>query len=325
MANSKEIYDLMLDKVSLSDAKVEDLLIGLTWTYCRSTNSGLCMTADSRSRSFEWPGKIKGEQVSQIAHWIREWDPMKSTIAQAAINSILNHIVPEEAFVLNPSSDNVNLAVFDYFLPLIKNSKSVVIGRYPGIERIQPQCASMQIVELSPGAQDFPTSACEYLLPEAEWVFLTGTSIPNKTFPRLTELSQNAHVVLMGPSVPWLPELVEFDIDFLVGVTVQDDIMLRQVISEGGGTNIFSEAVRYAVLDLGQEKMQKTRKKIQHIVNRRESLKDEMSIWYNDASKGTYPKVHELMALDEEISSLDSQFKQMWDLRQGLTKSMKYS
>lgn len=54
----------------------------------------------------------------------------------------------------------------------------------------------------------------------------------------------------MGPTVPWLRELVEFDIDYLAGVITQNQDQLRQTITEGGGIRIFEECVYYAVVDL---------------------------------------------------------------------------
>lgn len=331
MARPGEIYDLMLDIVALDDAMIEELIIGLTWTYCRSTAVGLCMTADSRSRSFEWPGTIKGQSVRHLASWIRDWDPMKSTIALAAINSTINPLKNLNNFksgnisLINglrstPQSLTPNLSIFDYFLPIIRHKKCAVIGHYPGIEKIQQKCSSMDVIELMPFKTDLPSPASEYILPEAEWVFLSGTSIANKTFPRLMELSKNANVVLMGPSVPWIQELSELGVDFLAGVIVCDEKKLKQTVSEGGGVNIFSQAVQYQIVDLGQDKMRITRDRIKKIANKREVLKDEMGSWYQVAGNAQFPKSLELIALDKELSSLDTQYKQMWDLRQNFGK-----
>jgi len=317
MGKPWEIYDLMMDIVASEDAMIEELIVGLTWTYCRSSAVGLCMTADSRSRTFEWPGKIKGQSALKLADWIRDWDPMKSNIGMAVINSMINQPSLKNSVKPIPIANVLlpNLSVFEYFLPVIKNKRCVVIGHYPGIETIQQHC-TMEIIELNPRLGDLPATACEYVLPEAEWVFLSGTSIANKTFPRLMELSQNANVVLMGPTVPWITELSEFGVDFLCGVEVKNYQQLKQTIAEGGGVNIFSDSVQYGLVDLGKQKMRYTRNKISTIVNQREVLKDEMGAWYQVAGNVSYPKSLELVALDEELSDLDSQYKKMWDLRQ---------
>ncbi|MDX1812846.1 MAG: DUF364 domain-containing protein, partial [Gammaproteobacteria bacterium] len=201
MLKPLEIYDFMQDVVTNNDAVIEDFAIGLTWTYCRSANSGLCMTSEVRDRAFDWPGNIKGQPVSQLANMITDWHGMKSSMALAAINSVVNARMPDNYMMLEPEADSANLAVFHYFLPFIKNKNCVVIGRYPGLDQLQ-QKYGLKIIELNPGANDLPAPAAEYVLPRAEWVFMTGSSIANKTFPRLMELSKNANVVLMGPSVP---------------------------------------------------------------------------------------------------------------------------
>jgi hypothetical protein len=56
----------------------------------------------------------------------------------------------------------------------------------------------------------------------------------------------------MGPTVPWLPELVDMGIDYLAGVAVTDPTALRQTIAEGGGTRIFDQGVRYHILKLSE-------------------------------------------------------------------------
>jgi uncharacterized protein len=112
-----------------------------------------------------------------------------------------------------------NLAIFEYFLPQIKGQRVVVIGRYPGLSQCE-QALDWKVLERQSGPGDLPDVGCEYLLPEADWVFLTATSIANKTFPRLVELSQQAQVVLMGRTVPWLPQLADMGTNYLAGVSI---------------------------------------------------------------------------------------------------------
>ncbi|MGB5593605.1 MAG: DUF364 domain-containing protein, partial [Crocosphaera sp.] len=135
------------------------------------------------------------------------------------------------------------------FLPQLKGKQVSVIGRYPGLIRYE-QDMKINVIELNPAPGDFPAPASEYLLPESDWVFLTATSIPNKTFPRLVELSRDATVVLMGPTLPWLAEFADFGINYLAGVTVTNPTALRETVAEGGGVRIFETGVRYHLLPL---------------------------------------------------------------------------
>ena len=55
---------------------------------------------------------------------------------------------------------------------------------------------------------DYPDSACEYLLPDMDYVFISGSAFVNKTMPRLLTLASNAHTVVLGPSTPASPALL---------------------------------------------------------------------------------------------------------------------
>lgn len=96
-----------------------------------------------------------------------------------------------------------HLRVFAHFRPQLEGQKVVVIGHYPGLELLW-QGFPYQCLERNPQDGDLPDSAAEFLLPQADWVFVSVSSLANKTLPRLLELSRHARVVLMGPSLPWL-------------------------------------------------------------------------------------------------------------------------
>lgn len=88
------------------------------------------------------------------------------------------------------------------------------------------------ILERHPKPGDYPDSACEYLLPECDTVLITGSSMVNKTLPRLLELCKNAYVILTGPTVPLCPALLDFGIDRLAGMVVTDKAGARRHAAE---------------------------------------------------------------------------------------------
>ncbi|PAX45697.1 DUF364 domain-containing protein [Brunnivagina elsteri] len=246
---SQEIYNLLL-KSSQTNVLIQEIIVGLTWTYCQAEGIGLCMSPGQANRTLPWSGTLVNTAIANIAPWLKSWDSYEATVAMAAINAVINPSSPllASAQPIYPKG-SANLAVFEHFLPLIRGKKVVTIGRYPGLSEYEQE-VDMTVLERQPSNQDLPDTACEYLLPEADWVFLTATSIVNKTFPRLVELSQNAQLVLMGPTVPWLSDLADMGIDYLAGVAVANPEALRQTIAEGGGTRIFDRGVRYHILKL---------------------------------------------------------------------------
>lgn len=313
MENPTRIYELLLDYAG-SDTQVSELNIGLVWTVCKAQHIGLAMSPGIPTRTLPWPGTLAGKTLAELAGWISDWEPYKATVAMAAINSSLNRYELPSGITLLPAANRANLAVFDHFLPRLQGKKVVVIGRYPGIEDYAEQF-NLSIIERQPTPGDYPDPACEFLLPSADWVFLTASSITNKTFPRLAELAQHATTVLMGPTVPWLPELHEFAIDYLAGVEIVDPVKLSQTAAEGGGVRIFDAAVRYRIVDLTPgNSMTWLKKQIAQDYTDRQQLTQAMDHWYGAGKKGRFPEFNRLNQVTAKLSRMDSCYKRLWDV-----------
>jgi len=315
MTHPKYVYELLLDHCS-SDAVVDNLMIGLVWTLCQSRNkttTGLAMSPGVATRTLKWSGNLTGKPITDLAAWILEWDPYQSTVAMAAINSCINSRPLPDSLLLEPDDEHANLAVFEYFLPQLLGKNVVVIGHYPGIERYQ-SLMQLSVLEKQPIAADLPDSACEFLLPQADWVFLTASSIANKTFPRLVELAASAKTVLMGPSVPWLPQLHEFGIDYLAGVEVVDAEALYHTAAQGGGVKIFSQGLRYRIAELTPSlSMQWLKQQIAECADERNQLKQAMDDWYAGGNSKRFPQYGLLERVNARLSRLDSSYKPLWD------------
>ena len=245
------VYDLLLDR-ALSAKAVTEVLIGLTWTMCQVENGlGLAMSPGMPTRTLPWSGTLAGTSVAELAAKIGSWNPYEATIAMAAINAVVNFDNPllSSATLITPANMPANLSVFEWFKPMLKDQHTVVVGRYPGLEHYADEI-ELTVLERQPGESDLPDPACEYVLSDADWVFLTASSIVNKTFPRLAALAKNAKLVLMGPTTPWIKELSEFGVDYLAGIRIEQPDQLRQTIAEGGGTRIFECGARYCVVSL---------------------------------------------------------------------------
>lgn len=316
MSNPNEIYDLLLDYAN-SQESIEQLTIGLVWTLCRSGRSaGLAMSPGIATRTLPWAGTLAGQSLGQLAAWIKDWDPYKTTVGMAAVNCALNTLKTPQGVALEPQSGAPNLAVFEYFLPQLRGKKVVVVGHYPGIETLA-EIVDLTVLERQPAAGDYPDPAAEFLLPKADWVFLTGSSLINKTFPRLAELAQDAVTVLMGPSVPWLPEFRHFGIDYLAGVEIADADKLQQTVAEGGGVRIFDSPVRYRIVELQAESnMGWLKEQIAADFAVKQRLTQAMDQWYSSGKRGRFPDYQVLDAVTVRLSRLDSAYKRLWDAQQ---------
>ena len=144
-------------------------------------------------------------------------------------------------------------------------------------------------------------------------MFITASSLTNKTFPRLAELSRHAKAVLMGPTLPWLPEFAGFGIDYLAGVEVRDEGLLRQTLAEGGGVRIFEQAVRYRVAGLGPDRrLAWFKARIAAVFAEKERLNLVMDNWYRTRT-ARFPQLPDLESARRRLSRLDTAYKTLWD------------
>lgn len=132
-----------------------------------------------------------------------------------------------------------------WFVPRIHGQKVAVIG----ITNPFSQKEKLDLTHL-PGKDGALHPAAEVMLDKAEWVFVNGQSVADKTLPRVLELAGDAKVVLYGPQVPWLEEWHSFGINYLIGSQIDRATDLYQTIAEGGDIGALPLAVSYRVCDL---------------------------------------------------------------------------
>jgi uncharacterized protein (DUF4213/DUF364 family) len=316
MTHPSQLYELLIDHAN-SDAKVTEFTLGLVWSACKTQYMGLAMSPSIPTRTLSWPGTLAGKPLRELINWVTEWEPYKATVGMAAINCSLNRYELPAGITLLSAADKGNLAVFEHFLPRLKDKKVIIIGRYPGIE-IYTKEFNLTILERHPQANDFPDPAAEFLIPEADWVFITASSITNKTFPRLAELAKNTTSVLMGPTLPWIPHWHEFGINYLAGVEVVDPDKLYQTASEGGGVRIFENGARYRIVELSPTNcMTWLKTRIAEDYTEKSQLTSAMEHWYSSGKRTRFPEFNQLHDVTTRLSRMDTSFKQLWDIHHG--------
>ena len=79
----------------------------------------------------------------------------------------------------------------------------------------------------------FETDAGQSSVIDPDLVIITGSSLVNKTLPRLLALCEKAFTILTGPSVPLCPALLDYGIDRISGLIVTDREGLRRRVETG--------------------------------------------------------------------------------------------
>ncbi|MGB9859871.1 MAG: Rossmann-like domain-containing protein [Moorellaceae bacterium] len=231
------IYEELIAAVP-SELKVQECLVGLHWILVRSRATGVAMTPLEGHPRVGLAGKIEGMPVRELAEYLKSWNNLEAALGLAAINSVFNAPERVEELCGRPLNNQPQVDAFTYFQEQVRGKKVTVVGHFPNLEPLARNCR-LAVLERRPREGDLPDSACEYILPEQEYVFITATTLINKTLPRLLELSRQARVVLLGPSTPMTPLLFRYGIDTLAGTVIVDPGKVWRVVREGGCQEIF--------------------------------------------------------------------------------------
>jgi uncharacterized protein (DUF4213/DUF364 family) len=233
------IYDHLIDSVP-SQATAADAVFGDYWVAILSSlgGAGLAHILPQKDPQKNLgPVDLIGRPLKDIAQMVKSWDETQTAAGLAAVTASANSALLAQG--LSPQSVLAGQAAFDHYLELSKNKKVAVIGHFPHLETLKTVAKEFYILERNPEPGDLPDTAAEYLLPDMEVVFITGSSLVNKSLPRLLELSQKARVGLVGPSVPLLPSLFNFSIRSLSGTIFNDYPQVAKAVVEGKTTSLF--------------------------------------------------------------------------------------
>lgn len=219
-----EIYDAILSRIQ-TDAAIRSVCVGEHWVMAE-TDQGMVGVAAVQQGRRGLPlcgERFVGIPVREAAELVKSWDFEEAAFGLAAINACLNI---DSAF-----HDTGEADAFLRFKERARGKKVAVVGRFAYLEeRLEPIC-ELSVLERIPSAEDYPDSACEFILPDMDLVFITGCTVSNKTLPRLLQLTKDAFTVLAGPSTPMTEELFRFGADALCGFCVTDEERCRQAVS----------------------------------------------------------------------------------------------
>ncbi len=232
-----EIYDELIAAVP-EDLVATECMIGLYWTLVRSGGVGVSLTMRKEPGRLNLD-KITGVSLRELASNIKSWNNLRAMVGLAAINAAFNTPGQIEKLLGHPLTFQKHANAFSHYIDQVRGKKVAVVGHFPGLEELA-KVSQFSILERNPNPGDFPDPACEYLLGEQDFVFITATSLINKTLPRLLELSRGAVTVLVGPSTPLSPIFFKHGVETLAGLVVVEPSGFWRTVAEGGRMEIFN-------------------------------------------------------------------------------------
>lgn len=218
-----KIYEVLLRGLP-ENAAVTRAAAGKFWTLAETDEggSGLAMTTEGDTVPPMFPGGIEGMPLQAAAQAAKSWNLAEAGFGIAAMNAFYNTPARMVRLGCEEPYDNYSTQGLDM------TGKTVgLVGHLKMPEHVLRSAKRVYILERRPLAGDYPDSACDLLLPRCDVVFITGSSLVNKTLPHLLALCVNAYTVLTGPTVPMCPELLRCGIDRLAGLVITDRSGIR--------------------------------------------------------------------------------------------------
>lgn len=247
------LYDRLLAGLD-QELLVDDYLVGLGWTWVRSGDRvGLSATQNLPGRPRTHQGDITGARLTQIAALVKSWNLVEASLGMAAINCFHNTLEHVERLGgigrAGPidAHPQVQRNAFQAFADRLSGKRVVVVGHFPQVEEQLGTC-DLSILERNPCSGDYPDPASEYLIGEADCLFITGMTLVNKTLPRLLSLAgERCFVCLVGPSVPICEALFDLGVDNLSGFCVTDAARLDDLVRRGTTRGPFDAGVMVSI------------------------------------------------------------------------------
>lgn len=215
-----------------TDAPVGEVLIGAFWTLVgldtEPARWGLASTLRGES-SHEGPpipeaGSLLNYRARELAEWMGAEETLRASVGLAAFNALLE---PDEASF-------VELNASEVIMDQGAGGSVAIIGHFPFVDEVRRAVERCWVLELRPRPGDLPAERADELLPQADVVAITSTSLLNHTYDELMGLCRDdAFVVMLGPSTPLTPALLSGGVDVLSGTIVDDAARVRRSIMEG--------------------------------------------------------------------------------------------
>lgn len=213
-----------------------DIRVGPFWVVVHTTlGAGMASTLSSEahlhgSKPVGAAGELHRRTPLELAGLLRSESPPESAIGLAAANALLAPTVAglheEKAVAILRQRG--------------RGRKVAMVGHFPFAEHLRDDCGQLWIFErgLNRRQDDLGEEAMERLLPQADVVAVTATTLLNRTLPSvLAGIRSDAFVMLLGPSTPLTPALFRFGFDVLCGTVVDDPETVLRAVEQGAVTS----------------------------------------------------------------------------------------
>ncbi len=221
------VLDDLLSSLT-EDSPVRSVLVGAHWTVVCSRHCGMAATLASSHPhghvQVRDVGRLHQKSARQLAELARSSELMEASIGIAAVNSIL---APLETPVREVNAGEV-------IVSRGRGRNVALIGHFHFIPELRKAAHQLWVIEQQPQEDEYPADAAVDLLPKADVIAITGSTLANHTLEGLLAVcNPRATVIVLGPSTPLSPVLFEHGVDIISGTRVVDEAAVLRTVGQG--------------------------------------------------------------------------------------------
>ncbi len=222
------IIDALISLLSF-EASVRDIRQGPFQTAVLTSNCGLASTPHNPGHHHNKhpvieAGQLLDKGLRALALLAKSLNQNEAAIGMATINSLLG-VDEKKCIELNAA---------DLLVQKGEGKRVAIIGHFPLIPKLKQAVKEFWVIEKNAGEGDLPESAAEDLLPKADVIGITGTSLINNTFKHLLEIcNPKAYIILLGVTAPLSTVLFEYGVSAVTGTIVVEPEKVLRYVSQG--------------------------------------------------------------------------------------------
>jgi len=211
-----------------NDLRVRSVLVGAHWTVVCSRYCGMATSLMSNAPHGEAKvrdvGHLHEKSARELAQLAYSENMIEASVGIAAINSTL--MMDESAArVMNASEALTNLG---------RGKNVALVGHFPFIPQLRQSVGQLWVIEKNPSEGDYPAEAAADLIPQADIVAITSSSLVNHTLDDLLALCPaKATVMLLGPSTPFSPVIFNRGASVISGTRIIDEAAVLRTVGQG--------------------------------------------------------------------------------------------
>lgn len=208
---------------------VRDVRLGVFHTGVLSRCCGLAATLPrdalgQKAPLVREPGSLTNRSAHELAQLVYSKSILEVAIGMAAINSLID----ADANLCT----EVNAS--ELILQKGEGKQVAIVGHFPFVPSVRGKASALWVIEKNPKVGDFLEKDADDLIPQADVVAITGTSLTTHTFDHLLELCDpRAYVVMVGDTVPLSSILFDYGVDAISGTRVDDPDLALRCVSQG--------------------------------------------------------------------------------------------